>query len=85
MDGEWWSMETAPKDGSPLLLLLRDDLPGADLKRWRGLRFVGSHTGVEPDGFDIGWAFAAPVGMGGFPDAWFVGWHPLPDPPSDAR
>lgn len=40
------------------------------------------HEPLPPDGFDIGWQFAAPVGCGGFPDDWFVGWMPLPDGPT---
>lgn len=35
---------------------------------------------LADDGFDIGWSFAAPVGHGGFPDEWIVGWMPLPPP-----
>jgi hypothetical protein len=52
------------------------------LKRWQGLAFVGRHHGYTRDGYDMGWAFAAPVGQGGFPDAWLAGWMPLPNFPT---
>jgi hypothetical protein len=65
------------------LVQLRDPLPvegRPDLERWHGIPFVAQHNGVEADGFDIGWQFAAPVGQGGFPDSWMAGWMPLPPP-----
>ena len=39
-----------------------------------------SHPGIPEDGFDIGWGVAAPVGYGGLPDDWFVGWKPIECP-----
>jgi len=81
-DGEraWRPMSEAKKDGTPVLLLVKSDVrpDRDDLKHWRGIQFVGRHPGVASDGFDMGWNFAAPVGHGGFPDDWFVGWQPLP-------
>ena len=81
----WRPIEEAPKDGTPILLLLKNsiDPKREDLERWNGLQFVGRHPGIFDNGFDIGWNVAAPVGHGGFPDAWFVGWRPLPLPPSE--
>jgi hypothetical protein len=76
----------AKKDGSRILVLLKDPLPGMrdDLQRWYGVPFVARHHGLAKDGFDIGWSFAAPVGHGGFPDEWIAGWWPLPDSVVDA-
>ena len=79
----WRKMDSAPKDRTSVLLLLKNPIPKdrEDLRRWDGLQFVGRHPGLADDGFDIGWNFAAPVGHGGFPDDWFIGWMPLPEPP----
>lgn len=75
---DWQPMNTAPKDKTVVLLKLRDDLPD-HAKHFNGIRFVGRHVGLGDDGFDVGWNFAAPVGMGGFRDEWMVGWQPVPD------
>lgn len=79
---EWRDMSTAKKDGTRVLLLVKNPVPREgreDLRPFDGIQFVGRHPGVTEDGFDIGWNFAAPVGCGGFPDDWFVGWMPLPE------
>ncbi len=73
-------MSEAKKDGTPILLYLKDPIPDRpDLKSWNGLVFIGRHPGVAEDGFDVGWSFSAPVGQGGFPDYWFDGWLPIPE------
>ena len=77
----WHPMDCAPKNGTSILLQLKNPIPKEsrdDLSIWAGIIFVGRHPGLCEDGFDIGWNFAAPVGHGGFPDDWFVGWMPLP-------
>lgn len=79
---EWRPIAEAKKDGTPYLLRLRPDLVKTearrDLEAWQGLAFVGRHPGLADDGFDIGWHFAAPVGQGGFPDDWMVGFITIP-------
>ena len=82
-EGGWQPMSSARKDGTPVLLKLKDGISKdrRDLRYWNGLTFVGQHPGVESDGFDLGWQFAAPVGQGGFSDNWFDGWHAIPAPP----
>lgn len=83
--GEWQPIETAKKNGEPILLCLKKTLSAEfgrpDMERWDGLQFVGRHIGLPGDGFDIGWQFAAPVGHGGFLDEWIAGWQPLSEPP----
>lgn len=77
---EWQPIETAPRD-VPVLLKLRDDLEKFktdEPERWNGLEFVGRSRSDNHDLF--GWCFAAPVGMGGFPDQWFVGWKHINSP-----
>lgn len=85
-DDGWRPMVSAPKGGTRILAVIRSDLrktrPGRDdLEPWEGLPIVVRHPGIASDGFDLGWNVAAPVGHGGFPDDWFVGWRPLPAPP----
>lgn len=72
-------MAEAKKDGTSYLLKLKNPIPKdrADLRAWDGLIFVGRHPGLADDGFDLGWNFAAPVGQGGFPDDWFVGFQEI--------
>jgi hypothetical protein len=71
-------IEEAPKDGTPVLVKVRDDIypvlrPNrADLEDWNGIWAVMKNYGNTME-----WLFAAPVGHGGFPDEWMVGWLPL--------
>lgn len=84
----WKTMESAPKK-TPVLLKFKDDLSQhygtfADrMKGWEGLCFVGQS--FYDDHELMGWSFAAPVGTGGFPDAWMEGWRLLPLPPTPAE
>lgn len=73
-------MSEAPKDRTPILALTRSDLQSVrgDLDRWSNKWVVVHHQGVACDGWDSGWNVNAPVGNGGLPDEWFVGWHSLP-------
>lgn len=83
----WRDMSSAPRDGTAIWVALRPDIypklrPARDdLEPWNGLQLPMRHRGLAPDGFDIGWQVAAPVGHGGFPDEWMIGWIPLPEPP----
>jgi hypothetical protein len=79
------AIETAPKDGTPVLLRLKCPIPEPgrdDLRSIDGVAFVGRHPGIYEDGFDFGWNFAAPVGYGGIPDAWIECWYELPTAPA---
>ena len=70
-------MVIAPKDGTPVLLKFRDDLSKhckRDKEYWEGVVFVGKNHNTRSQ-----WMFAAPVGMSGFPDAWFEGWYDIKD------
>ena len=83
---EWQPIETAPDEGSAVLLLVKDkdaldDLLVRDAQAWARLQFVGRRPYPRRHDFDGGWNFAAPVGAGGIPDAWLDGWMPLPEPP----
>lgn len=81
----WRSIDSAKKNGSPVLLLLKDPIPARSddehLHILDGAQFVGRHPGLTRSGFDSGWNFSAPVGYGGIPDYWIEGWMPLPPPP----
>lgn len=74
---DWQPIETAPRDGSPLLIRFRDDLPS------RVSGFAGK-CAVMRWTFDGGeWSYHGPIGMGGFPDEWISNWMPLPSPPRE--
>lgn len=79
----WRPISTAPKNRTSFLLKVKPDISTIkgrpDLEGLNGIRFVGRHPGLGTDGFDYGWTFAAPVGYGGIPDEWLVGWMPVPE------
>jgi len=77
---DWRPIETAPRDGTPILALMRDDFSDERQTAWNGLLVVLCHEGHTVSGFNRGWSVAAPVGYGGIPDNWLVGWQPLPLP-----
>lgn len=69
----WLPVAGAPRDGTPVLLRVREVLAREDLALWQGLVFVGRwRAGTD------GWSFAAPVGVGGFPDEGIAGWMHVP-------
>jgi hypothetical protein len=71
-------IETAPRDGTPVFVQFRSDIypdlrpQREDLEAWNGVSAVMRNRGDISD-----WCFAAPVGHGGFPDEWLVGWAPV--------
>lgn len=70
-------MSEAKKDGAPILAKFREDLDRVrpDLERLNGKWVVIRNTGM---GEYDDWRLAGPFGVGGWPDDWFAGWHPLP-------
>lgn len=76
---QWRPIESAPRDGVPVLIAFREDIP-ARVSGFAGKRAVVRWT------FDGGeWCYHGPLGMGGFPDEWIAGWLPLPQPPAEAE
>lgn len=70
-------IETAPRDGSPVLVKFRDGARRA----WPELGLTGaSRSGcrvMRRDGL-LGWRDDAVSGLGGISDEWLAGWAPLP-------
>lgn len=82
-------IETAPRI-IPILLKFKDDLSpyyGAfedRVRDWEGRFFVGRASCIdEKDHKLMGWNFAGPIGIGGFPDCWLAGWMQLTEPPKE--
>lgn len=79
---EWRSIESAPKDGTPVLVAVRG-MTG----HWEHLNdrlFVARHQGYTPSKFDLGWSLFP--GFGGVSDFNICGWQPapeLPPPPTE--
>lgn len=85
-DDIWRPISEAKKDKTVIWAVMYTDIYPrmSDVKemvRWHGVQLPLFHRGVEKDSVDIGWEVAAPVGCGGFPDAWIAGWMPLIKPP----
>ncbi|MBS1014452.1 hypothetical protein [Acetobacter persici] len=80
----WRPMASAPRDRTEILAKTRPDVFPETHNRagWNNRSVVIRHEGIVNDDFDMGWSVAAPVGYGGMPDDWFVGWQPLPAPPA---
>ncbi|MCP1244193.1 hypothetical protein [Acetobacter lambici] len=72
-------MSEAPKNRSPILAKTRSDIFPESNNRsgWNGRYVVIRHEGILDDDFDMGWSVDAPVGYGGMPDEWFLGWQPI--------
>lgn len=73
----WQPMAVAPRDGTVILVAFRADLAEwtgrADLARWEGRYAAVRWHGDELEA----WGLAAPVGVGGLPDEWMVGWQAI--------
>lgn len=79
-------MKDAPKDGTPVLVKIKDDLSsyGVTPGSFGGTHAFCGLSAVMCNHGDIhAWRFAAPVGRGGFPDEWLDGWWPLPGKEGD--
>lgn len=83
---QWRPIEEAPRDGSVIWGALKRDIWDHDGSHHRmsGIQLPLRHEGTTSSGYDIGWGVAAPLGYGGIPDLWIVGWRPLPAPPVEA-
>jgi len=70
----WRPAETAPKDGSYILVRLAviSDERWAHLS---GRAFVVRHEGKTLNGYDLGWALHP--GFGGAPDHWIDAWQAI--------
>ena len=75
----WRPMSEAPKDRTDILAKTRDNIypEGSRDSGWNGRNVVIRHDGIIDGGFDMGWSVSAPVGYGGLPDEWFIGWQPI--------
>jgi hypothetical protein len=77
-------IEDAPRDGTPVLIKLKDRIhvSGGIMDRWQGKVFVGIH---RKDAYH--WSFDAPIGVGYIRDEWIEGWAPRPalSPPATKR
>jgi hypothetical protein len=73
----WRPIDSAPRDGTSIILALGNVPISSELSLTTQM-LVGCY---RDDGLD--WRFAAPVGYGGIPDEWIVGWQPLPAPPRE--
>lgn len=77
----WRPMSEAPRDRTDILAKTRPDIyPEAHNRSgWNNRSVVIRHEGIVNDDFDMGWSVSAPVGYGGMPDEWFLGWQPISD------
>lgn len=69
----WRYIETAPRDNTEVLVLVRTDVP--ERMGYGGRRFVARW----PDRY-TGWVLFP--GYAGVPDEWLAGWQPLPPAPA---
>ena len=78
----WRPMSEAPKDRTDILAKTRPDVfPESNHRSgWNSRNVVIRHGGIVNDDCDMGWSVSAPVGYGGIPDDWFLGWHPISNP-----
>jgi hypothetical protein len=78
-DFAWRRIESAPKDGSYVVVLYQS--LGGPHEYWHGRSFVARYEGKTADGYDLGWNLFP--GYGGVPDMSLSYWMPLPPPPPE--
>ena len=74
---EWQPIETAPKDGTPVLVLFAKDPNDADDEDW--ILVVEWHD----MGSELAFPWRAPDGGTGYNPERATHWMPLPNPPTD--
>jgi hypothetical protein len=72
---DWQPIETAPRDGTPVLVYSPMACVGVDIGLWWGLR----------NGFDIGWYYEDEPEREEELAQSFTHWQPLPSPPSPTQ
>ncbi len=80
----WRPIPEALKNRMPVLMLLHRNMASlfpdhGHLHALAGCQIVVYHPGLEPDGYDVGWIMAGPLGQGGWKDHHFEGWKPIED------
>lgn len=82
----WRPIETAPKDGTPCLILtkhpigyLHGEMPEGLHPLW-ARAVVAYNEDHNPHGYTTDWSLAGPFGRGVGTDDFIEGWQPLPEP-----
>jgi hypothetical protein len=75
---EWLDIKDARKDGTRYLVKIKDrsflfSVGALTSGYWADTVFVALHRGNTS-----AWQVAAPVGCGGFPDSWILGYQEIP-------
>jgi hypothetical protein len=90
-DGWNQDISAAPRDGTPIWAALHPDLTtrlqlNERFDGYAGKQIPLQHGGITAAGYNLGWSIAAPLGVGGIPDAWIAAWrHQPPLPPGGSR
>lgn len=80
----WQPMDLAPRDGTPLILLVQDgDFPTEDALDWRTIGFNNFDNDGEDKWLMAGWCWSHDHFVEG--DGKPIGWQPMPDKPEASR